>query len=561
MPSDVLNLPEAAVQPEAGSGPKDASAPGYHIMTWGCQMNEEDSEQMGLYLEQMGYRPVDSAADADVVLLNTCSVRAKPEEKVWSQLGRLRDLKRERPDLVIGVCGCMAQVESVEIKRRAPYVDLVVGTGNIAAIPDLLRNLRRTESRGKREEGREQEAEGREQAIPLPSAGRLAVAGRDANRSPRGTAHTKRTGACAESREEAPLASFTSSPCSSPIDGSFIGPAGRRQTIPLTLTALDLPPRKGAIVADVPLRNIARTPKIKAHVPIMYGCDKFCTFCIVPFTRGRERSRPTEEILREIEGLARGGTREITLLGQTVNSYGKNLPEGRVPFCDLLEKIDAIRGIQRIRFTSPYPRDFTDDLIDAIGQLEHVCEHVHLPLQVADDDLLQEMHRGYTVARYREIMDRLRDCVPGIAITTDIMLGYPGETDAQYENTMRFVEEVRFDSAFMFAYSPRPGTKAAVLEDQVPHPVKIARLNALIALQNRITVEINQAQVGQTFEVLVEGRSPKDRNKLTGYTRTLKTINFTVPEGGSRSAESLIGKLVPVRTVEAHLTGFTGVLA
>ncbi len=467
---------------------------GYHIMTWGCQMNEEDSEQMALYLEGMGYREVQDPADAQVVLLNTCSVRAKPEEKVWSVLGRLKEMKGERPEMIIGVCGCMAQVESVEIKRRAPFVDLVIGTGNIASIPALIREARPGGTAG----------DGTTPHYAIPALTR------------------------------------------------------RLHTIPLTLTALDLPARKGAVVADVPLRNIARTPKLKAHVPIMYGCDKFCTFCIVPLTRGRERSRPTEEILTEVERLAAGGTREVTLLGQTVNSYGKNLPEGRVPFCSLLEQIDSIRGIQRIRFTSPYPRDFTDDLIEAIGRLETVCEHVHLPLQVADDDLLLQMHRGYTVARYREIVEKLREQVPGVAITTDIMLGYPGETDAQYENTMRFMEEIRFDSAFMFAYSPRPNTKAAALEDQITREVKSERLTALVALQNRITVEINQAQVGNVFEVLVEGRSPKDPTRLTGNTRTLKTVNFVVPTGGTRSPESLIGKLVPVRAVSAHLTGFTG---
>lgn len=473
------------MHPEEQAAPQ----PGYHILTWGCQMNEEDSEQMGLYLERMGYHCVDDAAEAEVVLLNTCSVRAKPEEKVWSELGRLRDLKRERPGMVIGVCGCMAQVESAEIKRRAPHVDLVVGTHNIASIPEMIRRVKEGDA----------------------------------------------------------------------VD-AFVNTDPRVKTQGSTLFMLDLPPRKGAIVTDIPLRNVARTPKLKAHVPIMYGCDKFCTFCIVPFTRGRERSRPTAEILKEIERLTRGGTKEITLLGQTVNSYGKNLAEGRIPFCTLLERIDSLRGIKRIRFTSPYPRDFTDDLIDAIGRLETVCEHVHLPLQVADDDLLADMHRGYTVARYREIVEKLRARVPDIAITTDLMLGYPGETDAQYENTMRFVEEIRFDSAFMFAYSVRPGTKAAAREDQIPHNVKIERLKALVALQNRITVEINQSQVGRTFEVLVEGRSPKDPAKMTGMTRTNKTVNFPAPIEGTRSGDSLVGKLVPVRAVEGHLWGFTGAL-
>lgn len=471
-----------------GEGAEIGRTPGYHIITWGCQMNEEDSEQMSLYLERMGYQSVDDAADAEVVLLNTCSVRAKPEEKVWSELGRLRDLKRDRPDMIIGVCGCMAQVESVEIKRRAPHVDMVIGTANIAAIPELIAKAKRGEATD----------------VPtLPKSG----------------------------------------------SKNFVA-----------LTALTLPPRKGAVVTDVPQRATERRPKLKAHVPIMYGCDKFCTFCIVPFTRGRERSRPTTEILAEIETLALGGTKEVTLLGQTVNSYGKNLAEGRVPFCDLLEQINRVRGLARIRFTSPYPRDFTDDLIEAIGRLDKVCEHVHLPLQVADDDLLAEMHRGYTVERFLEIVDKLRSQVPGIAITTDIMLGYPGETEAQVENTLRAVEEIRFDSAFMFAYSPRPGTKAAEREDQVPQDVKIERLKRLVELQNRITVEINKAQVGQTFEVLVEGRSPKDRAKLTGLTRTLKTVNFPAPEGGTRPADSLIGKLVNVRAIEDHLWGFTGEL-
>jgi tRNA-2-methylthio-N6-dimethylallyladenosine synthase len=449
---------------------------GYKIMTWGCQMNEEDSEQMALYLEQMGYSPVDEAAEADVVLLNTCSVRQKPEEKVYSKLGELREMKLNKPDMIIGVCGCMAQVESAQIKRRAPFVDLVVGTGNIASIPRL-------------------------------------------------------------------------------VDQAIQNGTSRRGN---SLTALELPPRKGAVVTDVPLRNILRKPKLKAHVPIMYGCDKFCTFCIVPFTRGRERSRPTREILDEIRGLALSGTREVTLLGQTVNSYGKNLAEGRVPFARLLEEISAIRGIQRIRFTSPYPRDFTDELIEAVARLPKVCEHVHLPLQVADDELLERMHRGYTVARYREIVESLRAAVPGVAITTDVMLGFPGETEEQFRNTMRFIEEMRFDSAFMFAYSIRPGTKAAEMDDQVPQEVKIDRLNQLVALQNEITVEINRSHVGEVFEVLVEGRSQRDPAKLTGLTRTLKTVNFTVAAGGTRSADSLIGKLAPVRITDAYLTGFIG---
>jgi tRNA-2-methylthio-N6-dimethylallyladenosine synthase len=439
-------------------------------------MNEEDSEQMALYLEQMGYTPAAEPSVADVVLLNTCSVRRKPEDKVYSKLGELREMKLERPEMIIGVCGCMAQVESAEIRRRAPFVDLVVGTGNIAAIPNLVRQ---------------------------------AKAGRDQKQNR------------------------------------------------VALTSLGLPPRKGAIVTDVPLRNILRKPKLKAHVPIMYGCDKFCTFCIVPLTRGRERSRPTKDILTEIEGLARGGTKEITLLGQTVNSYGKNLEEGRVPFARLLEMISEVRGIRRIRFTSPYPRDFSDDLIEAMARLPKVCSHVHLPLQVGDDELLARMHRGYTLEKYSSIVQKLREAMPDVAITTDIMLGFPGETDEQYWNTMRYVEETRFDSAFMFIYSPRPGTKAAVMDEQISQELKVERLSRLIELQNGITEEINQSQVGRLAEVLVEGRSPKDASKLTGLTSHNKTVNFVVGPG-TRSMESLVGRVVPVRLEKAHLTGFTG---
>ncbi|MDE2127860.1 MAG: tRNA (N6-isopentenyl adenosine(37)-C2)-methylthiotransferase MiaB [Armatimonadetes bacterium] len=465
----------------------------YAILTWGCQMNEEDSEQMSLFLEEMGYRRTDDTCCADVVLLNTCSVRSKPEEKVWSELGRLRGIKQQRPGMVIGVCGCMAQVESAEILRRAPHVDLVMGTGNLAILPTLI----------------ERAASGAAQQSLAPRAATIPLQLRE-HRAP--------------------------------------------------VLRLDLPARRGAVVTDIPGRSTRRRPKLKAHVPIMYGCDKFCAFCIVPYTRGRERSRPTAEIVAEVEMLAQGGTREITLLGQTVNSYGKNLAEGRVPFAQLLGRLDSIPGIQRIRFTSPYPRDFRDDLIEAIGALPSVCEHVHLPLQVGDNELLADMGRGYTVERFLEIVEQLRAAAPGISITTDIMLGFPGETDQQFRNTLAVVEQVRFDSAFMFAYSQRPGTKAASREDQIPHRTRIDRLNTLIALQNAITVDVNQALAGRRFEVLVEGRSPKDPSRLTGLTRTNKTVNFDAPVD-SPEADSLTGKLVTVEALEGHLWGFTGRLS
>ena len=427
-------------------------------------MNEEDSEQMSLYLQERGYEPAERVEDADVVLLNTCSVRRKPEDKVFSTLGQLRKLKQRKPQMVIGVCGCMAQLRADEIRQKAPFVDMIVGTAHVAQVGALL-----------------------EEALQKR---RLAM-------------------------------------------------------------RLDLPERKGAIVTDIPERKVDRAPKLKAFVPIQYGCDKFCTFCIVPITRGRERSRPTADIVEEVRRLAERGTKEITLLGQTVNSYGKNLLEGRVPFARLLKLLNDIDGIERIRFTSPYPRDFRDDLISAIAELPKVMEHVHLPLQSGDDDILKAMRRLYTVEQFEEIVGKLRERVPNIAITTDIIVGFPGETDEQFENTLKVVERIRFDGAYMFAYSPRPGTPAAQMENQVPRAVKQERLQRLIALQNRITCEINSAQVGQVFEVLVEGPSQKDPTKLAGFTRENKMMHFV---GG----RELTGQLVRVRADEAHLWGFYG---
>lgn len=450
----------------------------YCVLTWGCQMNDEDSEQLGLYLEQDGLLPVGSAAEADVVLLNTCSVRRKPEEKVFSKLGELRELKDERPEMVIGVCGCMAQAHAAEIARRAPHVDFIVGPGHAASVPGLLRRTaqRRAEQAG----------------------------------------------------TQAPF------------------------------TELDLPPRKGSVVSDVPLRLLTRRAGLRMYVPIMYGCDRFCTFCIVPTTRGRERSRPPEEVLAEVKRLAAGGTREVILLGQTVNSYGRHMKDGNTTFAMLLREIGAVQGIERIRYTSPHPCDFTDDLIETMASTRAVCEHVHLPLQAADDDLLRRMRRGYTMLEYRTLLDRLRERIPGIAVTTDIMLGFPGETDAQFRATLDFVREVRFDAAFMFAYSPRPGTRAATMPDQVPYAVKVARLTELIETQNRISAEINAGLVGSDVDVLIEGPSARNPHRMTGLTRTFKTVHVDATE--DRTGSPRPGDLVSVRVVEGGLTGLVGQL-
>lgn len=442
----------------------------YYIQTWGCQMNEEDSEQLARHLEQIGFAPTDDIREAHVILLNTCSVRKKPEDKAFSLLGELALLKARRKEIIVGVCGCMAQIRAKEIHQRAPFVDFVIGTGQIASLPGLV-------------------------------------------------------------EEASQKRKFQS--------------------------RLELPERKGAVVTDVPQRLVPESmprTKVKAFVPIQYGCDKFCTFCIVPTTRGRERSRPTEEIVAEVRALAASGVREVTLLGQTVNSYGKNLAEGRVPFSKLLWLLEGIPGLERIRYTSPYPRDFKSDLIECIAQNPKVMEHVHLPLQSGDEDMLKVMKRLYTPDSFLEIVRDLRSAVPDIAITTDIIVGYPGETEEQYERTMDVVEKVRFDGAYVFIYSTRPGTPAADMP-QLPYALKQARLKKLVDRQNEITVEKNLVYVGRTVEVLVEGRSHKNPEMWQGYSREFKMIHFA----GQESLRP--GDLVNVHLVEAFLWGLRGELA
>ena len=325
----------------------------YVVQTWGCQMNEEDSEQMALYLEELGFRKAENWRDAHIVLLNTCSVRKKPEDKAFSFLGEIAPIKKARPEMVIGVAGCMAQIRADEIKQRNPHVDFVVGTAQVSRIPGLVEEILQNRRFQKR---------------------------------------------------------------------------------------LELPERKGAIVTEIPQRQLERTGKLKAFVPIQYGCDKFCTYCIVPATRGRERSRPTEHIVQEVRRLVELGSKEVTLLGQTVNSYGKNLAEGRVPFAQLLRLLGGIPGLERIRYTSPYPRDFKADLIETIRDVPQVMEHCHMPLQAGHDELLARMKRVYTVYSYRQILNNLRSACPEIGLTTDIIVGFPGETELQgYSRCFRMI--------------------------------------------------------------------------------------------------------------------------
>lgn len=459
--------PDAAGVPLSLLAQRPTMVPGtYYIQTWGCQMNEEDSEQMALYLRDLGYKQAISIQEAQVILLNTCSVRKKPEDKAFSMLGELAALKHRNPSVIIGVCGCMAQARADEIRQRAPHVDFVLGTGDLGQLPTLV--LQSAESRRFRK-------------------------------------------------------------------------------------VLGLPERKGRVVTDVPQRHLGRAHKLKAFVPIQYGCDKFCTYCIVPQTRGRERSRPTKDILEEIRALAENGTKEVTLLGQTVNSYGKNLSEGQVPFAELLWQINEISGIERIRYTSPYPRDFRTDLIETIRDCPTVMEHVHLPLQSGNDEILRQMKRVYTVGGYGEIVEQLRETVPGITITTDMIVGFPGETESQFHDSLDAMRKFRFDGAFMFAYSTRPGTPAGDRTDQTEYKAKMRRLNEMIALQNQITLEANLAQVGKAHEVLIECASPKNPNRLQGYSREFRMMHF-------EADASRIGRTARIMAKSSHQYGLVGEL-
>lgn len=433
----------------------------YFLQTWGCQMNVEDSEQMELQLESMGFIAASSIIEADIVVLNTCSVRKKPEDKAFSFLGELAILKAKRPELIIGVAGCMAQARAVEIKRRAPHVNFVMGTGDL----NQLRNL---------------------------------------------------------------------------VEKSIAEQRFSRY--------IDLPERKGATVETVPQRFLPKQSELKKFVPIQYGCDKFCTFCIVPQTRGRERSRELEDIAAEVEKLVERGTKEVTLLGQTVNSWGKTLPGGKLAFSTLLDRLGTIPGLERIRFTSPYPKDFKPDLMECMRSNPKVMEHCHLPLQSGSDEILNAMHRTYTVAQFSDVADRIRQTIPGVGLTTDIIVGFPGETEEHFQQTLDVVRSIGFDGAYCFAYSPRPGTKAGDMPGQLPEPVKRERLNTLLALQNQISTERNQAIVGEIVEILIEGPSLKNPETNQGFTRDFRMAHFLAPS-------HRIGNVAKARVISGHQWG------
>ncbi|KQQ87492.1 tRNA (N6-isopentenyl adenosine(37)-C2)-methylthiotransferase MiaB [Massilia sp. Leaf139] len=427
------------------------------IKTFGCQMNEYDSDKMADVLGASdGLVRTYTPDDADVILFNTCSVREKAQEKVFSDLGRLRALKRERPDLIIGVGGCVASQEGEQIVKRAPHVDMVFGPQTLHRLPQMIRERRSS-----------------------------------------GTAQ---------------------------VDISF----------PEIEKFDHLPPAK----IEGPV----------AYVSIMEGCSKYCSYCVVPYTRGEEVSRRFEDVLTEVAGLAAQGVKEIMLLGQNVNAYRGTMESGEMAdFALLLEYVAAIPGIERLRFVTSHPKEFSQRLIDAYAKIPQLVNHLYLPVQHGSDRILGAMKRGYTGLEYKSIIRRIRAVRPDIAISSDFIVGFPGETDADFEAMMKLVQDVAFDNSFSFIFSKRPGTPAANLEDDTPHEVKLARLQRLQALIDANTRKFSAAMVGTVQRVLVEGPSKKEASELQGRTESNRVVFFAPGASG----HTLIGQLVDVRVTES----------
>lgn len=443
----------------------------FHITTFGCQMNEHDSEIMAGMLTEMGLVRVEERKNADIVLLNTCSVRENADKRFFGTLGQLKHKKEEDPDFIVGVCGCMMQQQHIidQLKEKYPWVDLVFGTHNISHLPALLKNVMREKKK-----------------------------------------------------------------------------------------IIEIYPDTDEIPEGLPSRRLHRG---KALVNIMLGCNNFCTYCIVPYTRGREKSRHPEEILREIQDLARDGVREVMLLGQNVNSYRGKTEEdgGRVMnFAELVRKVAEIHGIQRIRFMTSHPKDLSDELIEGFRTCDKLCHNIHLPVQSGSNRILAKMNRKYTKESYLEVLGKLREAVPDITVSTDIIVGFPGETEEDFQETLDLVKKVRYDSAFTFLYSVRRGTPAEKFREQIPEDVKHERFNRLVDTINRISEEKNAAYEGKVVKVLVEGRSKRNSKALSGRTDGFKLVNFPIPEDLENDPDELEGKLLDVKITRARTFSLEG---
>jgi tRNA-2-methylthio-N6-dimethylallyladenosine synthase len=431
----------------------------FYIQTFGCQMNVHDSEQMAALLAQVGYKTTDNLKLADLILLNTCSIREKAAHKVYSELGRIGKLKEQNPELIIGVGGCLAQHLGTKFHKRVVHLDLVFGTHNIHRLPEMIASVK-------------------------------------------------------NEREKITNVDFYKS---------------------LNSIGIYAPPVKGTV---------------SAFVTIMQGCNNFCAYCVVPYLRGPEMSRKPEDIFAEIEKLVDHGIKEVTLLGQNVNSYGKTLGNG-LNFTALIKKIGKISGIERIRFMTSHPRDLSLELINCFAEEEKLCEHIHLPVQSGSSRILALMNRGYTVEEYIKKVDYLRELRPHISITSDIIVGFPGETQNDYQETIDMMEKIRFDSTFSFKYSERKGTAAQKLEGKIEECEKSRRLTQVQALQDQHTLQANLALEGSLQELLVEGESKNSENDLMGRTSSWKIVNF-------KSESELTGKRVNVKISKAYLHSLRG---
>ena len=430
----------------------------YFIKTYGCQMNVHDSEEIKKILENLGYTEIEDYEQADLIILNTCAIRENAHDKVFGFLGRCKHLKKTNKDLILGLCGCMAQEENVvkEIREKHKYIDIVFGTHNMNELPDMLMN--------------------------------------------------------------------------------FYG----KQSI-------NVYSKEGDVIEFGNLYK--RDSKITAWVNIMYGCDKFCTYCIVPYTRGKQRSRKSEDILKEVKELKEQGYKEITLLGQNVNAYGKDL-DGEIEFSKLLEKVSDI-GIERIRFVTSHPWDFTDKMIDVIASRENIMPYIHLPLQSGSNKILKLMGRRYTKEEYLELFNKIRNKVKNASITTDIIVAFPGETEEDFNDTLDVVNTCKYDGAFTFIYSPRENTPAAKMKNDLTEAEKEDRLHRLNELVNKYSKESNERMLNTIQKVLVIGVSEKDSNKVCGYTENMKLVNVTAPM-------DTIGQIINVKITDAKSFSLDG---
>ena len=430
----------------------------YFIKTYGCQMNVHDSEEIKKILENLGYTEIEDYEQADLIILNTCAIRENAHDKVFGFLGRCKHLKKTNKDLILGLCGCMAQEENVvkEIREKHKYIDIVFGTHNMNELPDMLMN--------------------------------------------------------------------------------FYG----KQSI-------NVYSKEGDVIEFGNLYK--RDSKITAWVNIMYGCDKFCTYCIVPYTRGKQRSRKSEDILKEVKELKEQGYKEITLLGQNVNAYGKDL-EGEIEFSKLLEKVSDT-GIERIRFVTSHPWDFTDEMIDVIASRENIMPYIHLPLQSGSNKILKLMGRRYTKEEYLELYNKIRNKVKNASITTDIIVAFPGETEEDFNDTLDVVNTCKYDGAFTFIYSPRENTPAAKMKNDLTEAEKEDRLHRLNEIVNKYSKESNERMLNTIQKVLVTGISEKDSNKVCGYTENMKLVNVSAPI-------ETIGKIINVKITDAKSFSLDG---